>query len=132
LPTLFPKLVEARTFAERMFKVITLGKLDQRDRREAITRPIADGRCPVSFTPQAVEEVANRSGGYPYFIQFICYEMFEAYLGHADGVPRPDVTVAHIARKLDSDFFSGRWNKVTDRQRELLSIIASLEAADEE
>lgn len=132
LPTLFPKLVEARTFAERMFKVITLSKLDQRDRREAITRPIADGRCPVSFTPQAVDEIANRSGGYPYFIQFICYEMFEAYLGHSDGVPRPDVTVAHIARKLDSDFFSGRWNKVTDRQRELLSIIASLEAADDE
>ncbi len=27
LPTLFPKLVEARTFSERMFHVITLGKL---------------------------------------------------------------------------------------------------------
>jgi type II secretory pathway predicted ATPase ExeA len=132
LPTLFPKLVGSRTFAERMFKVITLDKLDQRDRRDAIVRPISDSQCPVSFTPPTVDEIANRSGGYPYFIQFICYEMFEAYLGHADGVPRPDVTVAHIARKLDSDFFSGRWNKVTNRQRELLSIIASLDAADEE
>ncbi|MFL5899535.1 MAG: hypothetical protein ACJ76D_13955 [Solirubrobacterales bacterium] len=27
LPTLFPKLVEARTFSERMFRVILLDKL---------------------------------------------------------------------------------------------------------
>lgn len=132
LPTLFPKLVEVRTFAERMFKVITLHKLDQDDRRAAIQRPISDNNCPVSFTVPAVDEIAHRSGGYPYFIQFICYEMFEAYLGHGDGVPNPGITVAHIARKLDNDFFSGRWNKVTDRQRELLSIIASLDAADDE
>ncbi len=132
LPTLFPKLVEARTFAERMFKVIVLDKLNEFDRREAIERPIADRQCPVAFTALAVHEIALSSGGYPYFIQYICYEMFEAYLGNLDGVPNPGITVAHIARKLDSDFFAGRWNKVTDRQRELLSIIASLEDADEE
>ena len=132
LPTLFPKLVEARTFAERMFKVMVLDKLNLPDRKLAIERPIADQQCPVSFTSAAVDEIASRSGGYPYFIQYICYAMFEAYLGHADGIPNPGVTVAHIARKLDTDFFSGRWNKVTDRQRELLRIIATLEHADEE
>ena len=115
-----------------MFKVVTLDKLNPHDSGEAIKRPISDNQCPVSFTEVAVDEIANRSGGYPYFIQFICYEMFEAYLGHVDGVPNPGVTVVHIARKLDSDFFSGRWNKVTDRQRELLAIIASLVAADDE
>ena len=31
LPTLFPKLVEARTFAERMFRVVTLDRLDEDD-----------------------------------------------------------------------------------------------------
>jgi len=132
LPTLFPKLVDVRTFAERMFKVITLDKLDQQDRREAISRPIKDHQCPVAFTAPAIDEIANRSGGYPYFIQYICYEMFEAYLGLNEGSPDPGVTVAHIARKLDSDFFAGRWNNVTDRQRDLLSIIALLEHPDQE
>lgn len=37
-----------------------------------------------------------------------------------------------ILRKLDSDFFSGRWNRATDRQRELLSVISSLKNCDEE
>lgn len=132
LPTLFPKLVEARTFAERMFHVMVLDKLETSDRKEAIQRPIQDQQCPVAFTQPAVEEISNRSGGYPYFIQYICYEMFEAYLGRTIGVPNPGVTVAHIVLKLDTDFFAGRWNKVTDRQRELLQIIASLENADEE
>jgi hypothetical protein len=132
LPTLFPKLVDARTFAERMFKVITLDKLDQQDRRDAIERPIKDNLCPVAFTDLAVDEIANRSGGYPYFIQYICYEMFEAYLGPADGAPNPGITVAHIARKLDGDFFAGRWNNVTDRQRDLLRIISMLEHPDNE
>lgn len=132
LPTLFPKLVEARTFAERMFKVMVLDRLNDHDRREAIERPIAVQQCPVTFTPAAVDEIALRSGGYPYFIQYICYEVFDAYLGLRDGPPNPGITVAHIVRKLDTDFFSGRWNKVTDRQRELLSIIAALPKADEE
>ncbi|MDX9750625.1 MAG: hypothetical protein RBT71_06055 [Flavobacteriales bacterium] len=132
LPTLFPKLVEARTFAERMFKVMVLDRLNDHDRREAIERPIAHQRSPVGFTKAAVDEIALRSGGYPYFIQYIGYELFDAYLGLHEGLPDPGVTVAHIVRKLDTDFFSGRWNKVTDRQRELLSIIASLTGADEE
>lgn len=132
LPTLFPKLVDARTFAERMFKVITLDKLNDRDSRDAIERPIKDNLCPVEFTPAAVDEIANRSGGYPYFIQYVCYEMFEAYLGPTDGAPNPGITVAHIARKLDSDFFAGRWNNVTDRQRDLLRLIALLVNPDDE
>src|SRR5207344_627552 len=40
LPTLFPKLVDARTYAERMFRVMTLGKLGPDESREAILRPI--------------------------------------------------------------------------------------------
>jgi hypothetical protein len=33
---------------------------------------------------------------------------------------------------LDSDFFAGRWARVTDRQRELLFVIAKLENCDDE
>ncbi len=37
-----------------------------------------------------------------------------------------------IQRKLDSDFFAGRWARVTDRQRELMWVIANLKMADGE
>lgn len=40
--------------------------------------------------------------------------------------------VADIERKLDVDFFAGRWARATDRQRELLSVIAGLDHCDDE
>ncbi len=42
------------------------------------------------------------------------------------------VPVADITRKLDTDFFAGRWARVTDRQRELLTIVAHLKNSDRE
>src|SRR5271165_2180338 len=66
LPTLFPKLVEARTFSERMFEVITLSRLDREDSRKAVTKPIENSNCPVKFTPNSIEVIINTSGGYPY------------------------------------------------------------------
>src|SRR5207245_10426430 len=40
LPTLLSKLVEVRTYSERMFEVIFLGKLEEDESRKAITKPI--------------------------------------------------------------------------------------------
>lgn len=133
LPTLFPKLVEARTFAERMFHVLTLGRLDDSESRDAILKPIQKQSNGVRFTDKAVSEIIRHSGGYPYFIQFLCREMFDSYLQQkAGGEPNPVVTVQQTVRKLDSDFFAGRWNRVTDRQRELLSVVAQLPNCDDE
>jgi hypothetical protein len=134
LPTLFPKLVEARTFAERMFRVIMLDKLNERDSREAIVKPIEAAGCPVNFTPDSVETICEQSGGYPYFIQFMCREVFDLFLQQRQqGVDVPySVPVEAITLKLDSDFFAGRWARATDRQRDLLWAIASLGKADQE
>jgi hypothetical protein len=132
LPTLFPKLVEARTFAERMFHVMTLGRLTDSESRDAILKPIEKYNCPVRFTEAAVAEIVKHSGGYPYFIQFLCREMFDSYLQQQASGVDPVVTVTQTIRKLDSDFFAGRWNRVTDRQRELLSVVAQLPNCDEE
>jgi hypothetical protein len=126
LPTLFPKLVEARTYAERMFRVLFLQKLSQEESRAAITTPIAKANCPVRFTDDSIDLVCELSGGYPYFIQFICREVYDVFqqqhgMGTAKSVP-----TGAIIKKLDSDFFAGRWARATDRQRELLWVIANL------
>jgi AAA ATPase-like protein len=132
LPTLFPKLVDARTFAERMFRVMTLAKLDERESREAILIPIEKAGCPVKLSPMSVELICAESGGYPYFIQFICREVFDVFIQQDAGDQRFEVPIQAIQRKLDADFFAGRWAKVTDRQRQLLWVVANLERPDEE
>lgn len=132
LPTLFPKLVEARTYTERMFRVLFLKQLSEQETKEAILSPIQSTNCPVSFNPGAVATIYRYSGGYPYFIQFICREAFDSYLQQAAIGREPSVPITGIIRKLDSDFFSGRWARVTDRQQHLLYVIAHLEHQDNE
>jgi hypothetical protein len=130
LPTLYPKLVAARTFTERMFHVMTLDRLTSDETREAVTRPIQASKCPVQFTEDGVDRIARASGGYPYFIQFFCREVYDVLIQRAESDLPLSVPLEDIERKLDADFFSGRWSRATDRQRELLSIIARLESAE--
>lgn len=131
LPTLFPKLVEARTFAERMFHVLFLNPLSKDETREAIRKP-TDG-CRIKFADQSVETVWNVTHGYPYFIQYVCREVFDVWGQNIDaGKPLVPIPVPEIIRKLDSDFFAGRWARATDRQRDLLWVISMLSNADSE
>ncbi len=129
LPTLFPKLVEARTYSERMFHVVFLDRLNHSESHEAIVRPVKD--LPTQMSDESVELVIKESGGYPYFLQFICREVYDVFLRHP---PNAEVTVptAAVKRKLDADFFAGRWAKASDRQRELLFVVAHLPNCEKE
>ncbi len=133
LPTLFPKLVEARTFSERMFHVIFLDPLTEDEAKDAVCKPIAKEACPISFTDRNIKVIWTVTQGYPYFIQYVCREIFDVWLQALEsGRPMPDIPVIEILRKLDNDFFAGRWARATDRQRELLAIISTLPNCDSE
>jgi hypothetical protein len=132
LPTLSAKLVDARTYSERMFHVLFLKPLSDPARREAIVRPTNQPECLLKFSSQVVERIAHMSGGYPYFIQFICKEVLDIWIHKIQNGEVPSVPEAGIMNKLDSDFFQHRWATVSDRQRELLQVIATLASADAE
>ncbi len=132
LPTLFPKLVEARTYAERMFRVLFLQRLSKEESRIAILRPIEQADCPVRFDDQSVDQICSLSGGYPYFIQFICRELYDIYISVPKESPPRNVSIDAIIKKLDADFYAGRWSRATDRQRELLWAISHLPNCNEE
>lgn len=133
LPTLGPKLVEARTYAERMFHTIFLQKLDRTACAEAVTKPIAESKCHIGFSPESVDSIYEITDGYPYFIQFVCREIYDVWVQNVDcGEELSSVPIDAIVRKLDIDFFSGRWSRATDRQRDLLKIIALLPNCDTE
>lgn len=130
LPTLFPKLVEARTYAERMFRVVFLDKLQDTAVSDAIKIPLKD--CPVQLSAPSIDQVTELSGGYPYFVQFICREVYDVFIQKIDDGEKPSVPSNEILRKLDTDFFVGRWARATDRQRELLGVISELSNCDGE
>lgn len=130
LPTLFPKLVEARTFSERMFRVIFLDRLNDSAIEEAIQKPLEG--YPITLTKESIDSIVKLSGGYPYFIQFICREVYDLFISKIKSDKVPSVPTSEIIQKLDSDFFSGRWARATDRQRELLAVVSYLKDCDNE
>ncbi len=131
LPTLFPNLVAARTYAERMFSVINLERLGETASREAIETPTKE--TSITFSPRSVKEIVDISAGYPYFIQFLCRQVFDIWLlQRREGKPPASIPTAELLRKLDTDFFAGRWARVTDRQRDILNLIAKLDSAEAE
>ena len=132
LPTLFPKLVEARTSAERMFHIIHLDRLAEGESRQAIVKPIKQKGCPIHLDDKLIGLIVAESGGYPYFIQFISREVYDVALQKQQKGEPLTVSIPGITRKLDADFFSGRWAKATDRQRELLRVIAALDESETE
>jgi len=132
LPPLFPKLVEARTYAERMFHIVVLDQLDRAASRDAILVPIQAANCRVVLSTESVEIICDLSSGYPFFIQLICQYVYDVWFQQIGKGQAPAVPQEEILRKLDSDFFSGRWDPATDRQKALLSVIASLDSCASE
>ena len=131
LPTLFPKLVEARTYAERMFHIVFLDPLSEEETRVAIRRPLTG--FPITLAEPTLKTIWQITRGYPYFVQYVCREVFDVWVqAHNDGVATQNIPVKEITRKLDSDFFAGRWARATDRQRELLAVISNLVNYDSE
>ena len=126
LPTLFPKLVEARTFAERMFTVLFLDRLNKKECREAIKMPLKKSQR--KLTKKSINKIYEVSKGYPYFVQFFCYEAYEIWKRDSS----QSIPLKELVRKLDNDFFAGRWHKATDRQKALMVTISKLESGDSE
>jgi hypothetical protein len=132
LPTLLPKLSAARTYTERMFEVMMLKRLEAKESRDAIVKPTQKSGCPLHFSEPAVKMIIEMSAGYPYFIQFICREVYDAWLSKLGKGAVPSVPDTEILRKLDNNFFQSRWNRATDRQKELLQLVANLPNCDSE
>lgn len=132
LPTLFPKLNEARTYTERMFHVMHLERLSDDDARAAIVRPLEITKSPLKFAEATIEKVVEMSGGYPFFIQFVCREVFDTWIGKIKEGLAPSVPMREILEKLDQDFFAPRWARSTERQQQFMKVISTLETSEEE
>ena len=132
LPTLQQKLTTARTYSGRMFEPLFLDGLTNDEASQAITVPTKRADCPVHFTPETVSRIVNMSGGYPYYIQFICREIYDIYLSHVVAGTQPNIPESEILRKLDQNFFLNQWDLASDAQKTFLNVVSQLENSEEE
>lgn len=118
LPPLHSKLVEARTFAERMFRVVVLQNLDETAAHDAVLKPLPkEDKETRRFFRDIKEMLYEYTKGYPYFIQYWCCKIYDYF----HSTEKTDVNIiTEIQKTLDGDFFAGRWAQLSDRQRDLL------------
>jgi hypothetical protein len=126
LPTLMGRLVDSRTFSERLFEVIVLERLNQLQSRSAIVIPLNTADQNVIFDEQTIEFIINTSGGYPYFVQFLSREIYDIQLNPTE----PKIPEKQVIEKLDQFFYAGRWNRATDREKDLLALAAATDLED--
>ena len=56
-----------------------------------IRQPIADSDCPLELDDDAVATIVTISGAYPYFIQFICRDVCDAFIQRIDRGERASI-----------------------------------------
>lgn len=124
LPQIAELAGDAKSYAERLFKFPSIGRLTADDATLALSRPAADEG--VTFTADALDEAYALTEGYPYFIQ----ELGDALWTVADGplVTHDDVLLAAPAyeAKLDESFSRVRLDRATELQRAYLRAMAQL------
>src|SRR5699024_10074892 len=76
LPNLVGIAGKAATYSERLFRVASLGPLTPDQVVEAVVAPAAE--LGVEWSPDATTAVADRSDGYPFFVQVWAYHTWNA------------------------------------------------------
>ena len=124
LPQLAAVSGEAKSYAERLFDFASIGPLDEDAIREAIRGPIEEAGAEVD--DDALSEIADRTDGYPYFLQEWGAHSWSA-------APESPVTLQDVVSAseravagLDRSFFRVRFDRLTPREQGYLRAMAEL------
>lgn len=124
LPQLPGQMGKAKSYAERLFDYPELLPLAHADARDAIVKPAhAEG---VVYEPGAVDEIIDRTQGYPYFLQVWgkeCWDIAEASPISMNDVESASATVIAY---LDANFFRVRFDRLTPAEKRYLRAMAEL------
>lgn len=124
LPQL-PRLAgEAKSYAERLFKLPQIGRLSPVEAVQALVDPMQ--RLGVSYEKPAVEAIVDYTEGYPYFLQEYGNVLWD--LAEASPITATDVDNARdaVEAKLDGSFFRVRAERTTEAELRYLRAMAEL------
>lgn len=124
LPNLVGVAAKAATYAERMFRVGSLGPLTPAQVAEAVMVPAEE--LGVSWTPAAAEAVADRSDGYPFFVQVWAYHTWNAATHEPIAVGDVEAAALPARSALDDAFFAARIARIPESEITYVRGLASL------
>ncbi len=124
LPQLPGLMVDAKSYAERLFSYPEIGPLSPDAARQALFEPAqAEG---VGFEDDALARIVELSGCYAAFVQAYGKETWNMAPGSP--ITLADVQAAEpvVEAKLDEEFFHARFEKATPAERRYMAAMADL------
>lgn len=124
LPPILAMMGQAKTYAERLFEFVEVGRLDYAAAVRALVVPAE--KLQVTYTEAALEEILQQTGGYAYFLQEWGKHAWD--LAFASPINQQDACQATIHAQLDLDasFFRVRFDQLTLMQKRYLRAMAEL------
>lgn len=124
LPQLVGLAGRSKSYAERLFRYPPVGPLARQDAMAALADPVK--KEGVEFTAKALDEIVEKTQGYPYFLQEWGYQVWNlARISPVNESVVKDATIAAI-KKLDGSFFRVRFDRLTPREKDYLRALADL------
>jgi AAA ATPase domain len=124
LPQLPGLLVEAKSYAERLFSYPAIGPLSIEAAREALTEPAEEEGA--QFGEDALQRIVELSGCYPAFIQAYGKEAWNMAPSSSITLQDIEATEVLVQMKLDEEFFHMRFEKATQAERRYMAAMADL------
>jgi hypothetical protein len=124
LPQIAALSGDAKSYSERLFNFPTIGPLDATAAIAAIRQPIEDEGEVIS--DNALNLIIERTEGYPYFLQEWGYQAWN--IADESPIDEHDIESASTAalRRLDEGFFRVRFDRLTPKESEYVTAMASL------
>ncbi|WP_020574953.1 ATP-binding protein [Actinopolymorpha alba] len=126
LPHLPTTLSAAKSYAERLFRYVSVDRLERDDADRALTVPA--GTEDVEFEPSALDALHEVTDGYPYFVQAFGKATWD--VAPRSPISADDVKVAapEAEAELAVGFFGSRYERATPAEREYMRAMAELGA----
>jgi hypothetical protein len=124
LPQLVALAGRSKSYAERLFRFPEVGALQPSDAIAALQEPVQDHG--VEFSAAALQEIIQQTKGYPYFLQERGYQAWNLAPSPHIGIGVVNQATDESIRRLDTNFFRVRFDRLTPRERQYLRTLADM------
>lgn len=126
LPHLPVALAASKSYAERLFRYVSVDRLPREMADRAWRRPAAEEG--VAFEQDALDELYRLTDGYPYFVQAYGKVTWDVALESLITVADVRAAAPEAEAELAVGFFGARFDRATPAERDYMSAMADLGA----
>ncbi|MEQ7126915.1 ATP-binding protein [Actinopolymorpha sp. B11F2] len=126
LPHLPAALSASKSYAERLFRYVSVDRLERTAADRALTVPAATED--VEYEPEALNALHDVTDGYPYFVQAFGKATWDVAPRSPISIDDVKVAAPEAEAELAVGFFGSRYERATPAEREYMRAMAELGA----